>query len=57
MTMNNLYLSTITHHFADVGKMIESGSGSHFVDANKKVKHRLAPAEKKALKNPDGLEE
>ncbi len=41
--------------------MTESFEGhditDHFVGVNKMVERRLATAEKKALKNPDGLEE
>lgn len=40
---------SIPDHFADVGKMVEQGSGSQRV-------RRLTSAEKKSLKNPDTLE-
>jgi len=57
MTSNNLNQSVITDHFADIGTMIEFGSGSLFVHVNKKVESGLVSLEKKAIKNPDGLEE
>ena len=62
----------IPDHFADVGKMVELGSGSGRetlinrgirpeslppAEDVKKVQRRLASAEKKVIKNPDGLED
>ena len=53
----------ILDHFADVGKMVDLGSGSQReIDEQlppaedvKKVERRLASEEKKSLKNPDSL--
>lgn len=59
----------VADHFADVGKMVDLGSGSQTMltrgirpealppaEDVKKVQRRLTSDEKKALKNPDTLD-